>query len=225
MRSNDRSLGGEPIQGNIDSVRRNLDHSLDGMNDSVFDPGGYRPISSSTAIREEKGRFKMKRRAEIKALNDKFVRINDDLNRIVQARDSEFGDLELERDSREREKIAFEDAKATWASEKKRLEDSVAAESARYEKHAERIRRQTEGLRGERNAMVQENEQVRNDIKDSTSQMMDDRGILIKQCSELKMQRGKLIERLDELQEQIGDPGQLLDPDLPKPNGGRCTPR
>ena len=34
--------------------------------------------------------------------------------------------------------------------------------------------------------MVQDNEQVRNDIKDSTSQMMDDRGILIKQCSELK---------------------------------------
>ena len=120
MRSNDQSLGGEARQGNIDLVRRNLDHSLAGMNDSVFDPGGYRPISSSTANREEKGRFEMNRRAEIGALNAEFVRINEDLNRIVQARDSEFGDLELERDSREREKLAFEDAKATWASEKRK---------------------------------------------------------------------------------------------------------
>ena len=64
QRTLDHSLGGEPMQGNIDSVRRNLDHSLSVMNDSVFDPGGQRPIGSSTAHREEKGRFEQKRHAE-----------------------------------------------------------------------------------------------------------------------------------------------------------------
>ena len=84
----------------------------------------------------------------------------------------------------------------------------------------ERIRRQTEDLCGQRNAMVEENEQVRNDIKESTNQIMDDRDILIQQCSELKMQRGKLIEHLDELQEKIGDPGQIMDSNPQKPTGG-----
>ena len=94
------------------------------------------------------------------------------------------------------------------------------AEKACYEKHAERIRRQTEDLCGQRNAMVEENEQVRNDIKESTNQIMDDRGILIKQCTELKIQRGKLVAHLDELQQQIGDPNQFVDPNWQGTTGG-----
>ena len=173
--------------------------SLDELSESLFNPGGsggtvttdsrHPTVTFGTVPATDKDAFEENRKKDIRRLNEEYQRVNEDLTRLVRARNSAQDDNDNAARELREENERLEEAT-------KRLQDNLKKQENEFRATCKSIRDQNESLLKERDDQIQENEQTRMEILEKNETISERQRQMIYEVPELEAKRNTLTDNV-----------------------------